>query len=111
MSTDLCRPTNEIVRVVGSGSRLLFYCPGCCDLHAIVIDGTRGWVWNKDLDKPTVTQSVLSQWTNKTTNETRVCHLFIENGHLRFLGDCTHQYNNVVVPMEPLSNFFEGEQT
>lgn len=101
--------TSDLVRLADNGKRLLFYCRGCDEIHAIVIDGTRGWSWNNDTQKPTVTTSVLSVWTNRTTNERRTCHLFIENGNLRFLGDCTHEYKDVIIPMDPFNKFFEGE--
>ena len=101
--------SDDLVRIAAGGSRLLFYCCGCLDLHSIVIDGSRGWRWNQSLESPTVTPSVLSDWTNRTTNEHRICHLFIENGHLRVLGDCTHEFKDATVKMDPVSKFLEGE--
>ena len=59
----------------------MFHCPGC--QHAHVCD--KRWTFNGDMDKPTFTPSLLNR-----TDKTR-CHLFVTDGKIRFLNDCTHQ--------------------
>ena len=85
------------------GQRVLFRCPGCEDNHQVYV-GT--WTWNGDLERPTFTPSVLvrgNQWprdefpeyykpahANIAPGGTTVCHSFVTDGRIQFLGDCTH---------------------
>lgn len=83
------------------GGRVLFWCPGCNEGHAISTDR---WGFNGDLDRPTFTPSVLVQgvqWAadsgfRKSTHdvapgEPTVCHSFVTDGRIQFLADCTHE--------------------
>lgn len=94
--------------------RVCFYCPGCESHHWVVVRGKSGpvWQWNGDRDKPTFTPSVLVRtghyagggtkgdegcWCNfeertgkKSSFKCSVCHSFVTDGKIRFLGDCTH---------------------
>lgn len=84
--------------------RIGFFCPGCDSMHAIVVDGSRGWTWNGDGDAPTVSPSILAQGVRKLSEDqyARVingevieptpltCHSFIVNGQWQFLTDSTH---------------------
>jgi hypothetical protein len=90
------------------GDRVLFWCPGCDGAHQIHT-GPNGWTWNGDLERPTFTPSVLVhavQWPESegpSTGDTRrarhpgvaagaqtICHSFVTDGRIQFLGDCTH---------------------
>jgi hypothetical protein len=82
---------------------VLFWCPGCSEGHQVYI-GT--WTWNGSLDLPTFTPSVLirgNQWPKDEYPEYHkaahgsvpaggetVCHTFVTDGRIQFLGDCTH---------------------
>lgn len=81
------------------------------------VNGTRmengaGWGWNGSMDKPTFTPSILvrskemtakgwrdhESWTNKEIecpdqfdSIDTVCHSFVTDGKIQFLGDCTHK--------------------
>lgn len=89
---------------------LMFWCPGCDEAHRVqhgAGDGPR-WGWNGDADKPTFTPSILvrsGQWEPPVTPENledwhrnpwpqtkreHVCHSFVTDGRIQFLGDCTH---------------------
>ncbi|MFA6487699.1 MAG: DUF6527 family protein [Sideroxydans sp.] len=96
---------------------LMFWCPGCDGAHRIQHgsgDGPR-WGWNGSADKPTFTPSILTRYT-KTTEKgeadmaewraggykklpdgfsfdhvNMVCHSFVTDGRIQFLGDCTHK--------------------
>lgn len=46
------------------------------------------WGFNGDLDRPTFTPSINSVHT--TSKAKHVCHSFITDGRIQFLGDCTH---------------------
>lgn len=79
----------------------VFECPGCGCLHSIK---TPVWTFNGDLDKPTVSPSILVSGTEPITDDEHarimngeiieprptVCHSFVTDGKIQFLGDCTH---------------------
>lgn len=92
---------------------LMFLCPGCKGYHEININPENNepvWSFNGNLDKPTVTPSILVRSVShpkniETDNEgnyllgpdgrvkgvkDEVCHSFITNGQIQFLSDCTH---------------------
>lgn len=91
------------VRQISPG-RIGFHCPGCKEIHQITVDGSRGWSWNCDGDKPTVSPSILVTGKRRITDEEgrrimggeRVeiddirCHSFVVDGQWQFLTDCTH---------------------
>lgn len=74
------------------GGRLHFWCPGCGMIHGIQTGKGPGprWTWNEDAEKPTFAPSVLVQWEQGDRYEKRLCHSFVRNGQIQFLGDCTH---------------------
>lgn len=97
---------SKILRSV-AGDRLMFWCPGCDGAHAVHIGSGPGpkWTYNGDPDKPTFTPSILVRGTKPITEEERaailrgdpvepvplVCHSFVTDGRIQFLGDCTHK--------------------
>lgn len=58
-------------------------------------DGTPNWSWNGSVDAPTLRPSVLTRWTAGDgewhPGSDRVCHSFVNDGKVQFLGDCTHE--------------------
>jgi hypothetical protein len=85
-----------------------FWCPGCEEIHVISV-AAGGWFFNGDYDTPTFSPSILvsgghyaSGWIgpncwctfNLEHPENRfkcsICHSFVKNGMIEFLGDCTH---------------------
>jgi len=68
-----------------------FFCPGCKERHVICTNPKFGPVWqfNKDLDRPTASPSLLVRWNDPDGNH--VCHSFIRDGKIQFLNDCTHE--------------------
>lgn len=80
--------------------RLLFYCPGCKNYHEVTVE--RGsqyagpvWEWNGDMEKPTFSPSILCNQGNE-----RQCHLFVREGKIEYLSDCTHELAGKTVEME-----------
>lgn len=96
-------------------------CPGCNAHHvlATVKPQNNGALWgfNGDMEKPTfnpsllirsvenippVTSENIEQWREKPWEQTRVdtvCHSFIIDGMIQFLGDCTHHLANQTVEL------------
>lgn len=85
-------------QVHDDGTRvMLFDCPGCGFLHSIAVErsGTQQrprWSFNGDFDKPTFSPSIKVWWTETplTNPVEHVCHSFVTDGRIQFLGDCTH---------------------
>lgn len=80
-----------------SDNGLMFWCPGCNSPHRIQHGAGGGprWGWNGSIDKPTFTPSVLVTVSAPPPREPDdppdlVCHSFVTDGRIRFLGDCTH---------------------
>jgi hypothetical protein len=106
----------------------IWWCPGCKQTHGINVRTTDersgpNWSWNNDPEKPSFSPSILVRGTRQDlTDEEEVqfdkdaetltrdqlmdhpvysfrCHSFVENGHIRFLNDCTHELANQTVPI------------
>lgn len=101
----------------GGGKYLTFWCPGCAMAHQVKVVGSGSWGWNGNVDKPTFTPSVLVQGVAPMTDEQRaaymrgeglptpqpfVCHSFVTDGQIRFLGDCTHALAGQTVDLPEL---------
>lgn len=97
---------------------LIFWCPGCNESHAIQHGKGAGprWAWNGNAELPTFTPSVLVRsghyaghydkkrdtcWCTYNADcvakgeepapfACSVCHSFVTEGRIQFLGDCTH---------------------
>lgn len=93
----------------GEGGAILFRCPGCNTGHQVVVGDGHGprWGFNGSGDAPTFTPSVLvrgkqterdanGDWTGEWVRGADgqpvpfVCHSFVTDGRIQFLGDCTH---------------------
>lgn len=95
---------------------LAFWCQGCRVSHSVSVGQIGTWGWNGDAEKPTFTPSVLvrsghyasharpddSCWCKynaeqvanggqPTSFKCGVCHSFVTDGRIQFLGDCTHE--------------------
>lgn len=84
-----------------------FECPGCGEMHAVYTDNAKpgaNWQFNGSLERPTFSPSILVRGTQRQSDEEidrimkgekieprpRVCHSFVTDGRIQFLGDCTH---------------------
>lgn len=78
------------------GGHLLFWCPGCDGAHMIRVKQGEGpgWGYNGDPERPTFTPSVLVTYNGSDAGKgdapPAVCHSFVTDGRIQFLGDCTH---------------------
>ena len=104
------------------GGRLLFWCPGCDGAHQVQVGDGPGprWGFNDDYDRPTFSPSVLVKtghycagqdgkdcWCTYEARRDKpapfkcsVCHSFVRDGQIEFLGDCTHALAGRTVPLE-----------
>lgn len=97
----------------GQGHRfLVFMCPGCQEPHEVCVQGPGPlWTWNGSVDTPTFTPSIKVMsghyagaepdngcWCKYNAEHPdqpvaftcNLCHSFVTDGRIQFLGDCTH---------------------
>lgn len=93
------------------GGGIAFWCPGCDGAHLVYVGEGQGprWGYNANPDAPTFTPSILVRsghyvdghsgdcWCTfeartgeKPDFSCSVCHSFVTDGRIQFLGDCTH---------------------
>lgn len=86
-----------------------FTCPGCDRSHHV----TTGWTFNGNVDRPTFQPSILVQGVEDITDEEHarimagekieprpyVCHSFVTDGRIQYLGDCTHAMAGTTVDL------------
>lgn len=80
-----------------------FWCPGCERPH-VIRTGPNGWIWNGSSETPTIQPSVKVTYRHPEgySNDNPaplgydgpyvedICHTFVTDGRIQFLGDCTH---------------------
>lgn len=90
-----------------------FRCPGCGSDHMLPFkrpadgNGATGpcWGWNGSEESPTITPSILSScdWGD---GDKDVCHSFVTDGRIQFLGDCTHELADQTIDLPELNAEF-----
>lgn len=89
-----------------------FECPGCKWPHVLPVNPTKnslgaGWDFNGNEQSPTFSPSVLGKWDEwqgeGVPPKPYVCHLFVRDGMLQYLNDCTHHLAGQTVPMVPIN--------
>lgn len=88
------------------------WCPGCGEAHSV----PDSWFFNGSAERPTFGPSVKhtssatrvivdGEWTGEWKRDANgnpipwCCHYFIENGEIKFCGDCTHDMAGKTVPL------------
>lgn len=88
---------------------LAFWCDGCGSCHVV----NDGWTFNGDYEKPTLSPSILVRGTRpltddeykrvmngeKITPDPFICHSFVKDGRIQYLGDCTHELKGQTVDL------------
>lgn len=79
----------------GSPYGVRWDCPGCAEPHAVPTHGPHAWGFNGDLERPTLTPSILCHPSGRLNDDGSVrqsplCHSFVTDGRIQFLSDCTH---------------------
>jgi hypothetical protein len=96
-------------KIVRDGDGLLYGiridCPGCePGAHVLPVSwlpagesaesphaaGKPHWTFDGNLERPTLAPSILSRSEYGEAREVRICHSFVRDGRIEFLGDCTH---------------------
>lgn len=108
---------------------LTFWCPGCDEPHNV---NAIGWNWDGNVERPTFSPSILIRsghyarhfnpandvcWCtyNREHPEDaapftcRVCHSFVKEGRVQFLGDCTHALAGQTVDLPDLPEHMRVE--
>lgn len=109
------------VRRCDNGTRWVFRCPGCRENHYF----DQGWSFNGDLDKPTISPSLLVRsghyidgfsksgqcwctWRGPDGKPAPFkcfqCHSFVRDGMIQFLDDCTHELKGQTVEIPEWPN-------
>lgn len=88
------------------------FCPGCNSGHEISVEAKNHsgaqWTFNGDCERPTFAPSINLK-INPPGHEhyqpdvkSSVCHYFIRDGKIQFLGDCTHDLRGQTVDLPDL---------
>jgi hypothetical protein len=86
------------IKLKHTGGRAHFMCPACDSIHTISVaydeaDPKRPiWGWNNSDDSPTFTPSINRILGPYPDGSSKICHSFVRDGHIQFLGDCTHAF-------------------
>ncbi len=86
------------------------WCPGCQSGHEINVDQPNSsgakWSFNNDPRKPTFSPSINMRVNMPDMGEhyqpdigSTVCHYFIRDGRIQYLGDCTHELRGQTVDL------------
>lgn len=112
MNEDLNK--DQVVNRVNDQSGNLYsymiHCPACKTGHGF----DKRWTFNNDFEKPTFRPSMLVKGTvpitddeharimngEKITPKKLVCHSFVTDGKIKFLGDCTHELKNQTIELK-----------
>ncbi len=115
------------------GGRVSFYCIGCDMTHMLPIRGLSmpgpdSWIWDRDVEKPVFSPSVLVRWESLSeaarhknqefyqkhgrymtreelpSDYKNVCHSFVgcngaQPGEIIYLSDSTHEYAGKTIPL------------
>lgn len=77
-----------------------YFCKGCGYEHVFGLKSEGGHHdFNMDLDKPTVSPSLLQNFDPKN-----ICHSFMKDGFIQYLGDCHHDLKNQTIELPEIEN-------
>lgn len=90
-----------------------FFCPGCHTTHQVPFKGgahpraeITGWEWNRSLELPTISPSILVHETKRISVHGKLlqprCHSFVVNGQIQFCGDCGHELSGKTLDLQEL---------
>lgn len=83
----------------GSLYGISWFCPGCKDKHHVPTTGIVAWCFNGDLERPTITPSIL-RYANPVSPR---CHSIVTDGRVSFCPDSEHELAGKTVDLPELS--------
>lgn len=117
------------IRELANHQGYTWWCPGCKCTHAVNVGAERGpnWTFNGNVNAPTFHPSVLARGIKQDLTDKQLeqydldcerlehdqllahpvygerCHVFIREGQIQFLDDCTHSLKGqtVAIPEWP----------
>lgn len=89
---------NKIRTAIASNNKRIytFHCIGCGHSHMFNDE----WRFNGSFESPTFSPSLL----NYLPDGSQRCHLFVRNGKIEYLNDCTHKYAGKIIDLEDVEN-------
>lgn len=78
-----------------------FHCDGCGHAHMFYTHNPGGPQWtfvNNNMEKPTFRASLLVNKDHSAPGPR--CHLFVTDGKIQYLNDCTHNLKGQTIQME-----------
>ena len=91
-----------------------YWCPGCNAMHEVSVSRRNGsgaiWTFDGDFKSPTFSPSINCRVNTPDMPEyqpnsgSSVCHHFIHDGKIQFLGDCTHELSGTTVDLPDFPN-------
>lgn len=84
----------------------LFWCPGCEQYHCY----RTSWQFNGDEACPTFSPSLLNTWEEGKAHTAKRCHLFVEQGTIKYCGDCTHPLAGQTVAMVDINDLRQNHR-
>lgn len=86
------------VRIHAKEQYVWYWCPGCQHHHGVP---SIRWKWNQSVESPTLTPSVRHYIPAQSIIPERTfCHYFIQDGQIKYCGDCEHKLSGQTVQME-----------
>lgn len=65
-------------------------------------EGTPNWTWNGDVAKPTLKPSIKAEYFDWDAKEMRICHVWLNDGMVQHLADCTCGKAGITEPLEEI---------
>jgi len=72
----------------------MFWCPGCHCYHSFAVGR---WTFNGNFEKPTFSPSLLITIPSDPSYR---CHLFVEDGKIKFCADSNHEFAGQTIEMK-----------
>lgn len=106
MAAPRAQPIHQEGQLIGHAIR----CPACeaedtGSLHVFYLKTTwssPGWSFNGDVYKPTFIPSMMARCRLKGVEH--VCHSFVTDGRIQYLGDCTHALKGQTIDLPPFDD-------
>lgn len=104
-------------------NRWYLFCPGCYEnAKQKVPDNPAFWIYdalhcfndtihsfNKDVERPTLCPSLLCSSVQGPNGQKYICHSFVREGRIEFLGDCTHALAGQTVDLLDVQRYLDQE--